>query len=335
MSRLGEFRESVLDLGYYFVKSRVLHTALELDIFERLGSASKTAATLAEEIGAHRESLELFLNALVSLGLLASDGRAYCNMKYGSEILLKGKPFYIGDIVGLQNRSAHDWMKLKECVLNGKPIDEPDFFKVDDESATEGFARAMHNTAMGHADHLARKLTLRSCKTLLDVGGGPGTFTVHFLKANPELRATIFDLPTTLKTTRTFIEAAKLTDRVAYQEGDFNRDEFRGTFDVCFLSHIIHGQGIETNQKLFQKIFAHLNTGGRLFVQDFFLDQGRQSPQFSALFALNMLVHTQSGRTYTFSEVERWMTEAGFVSVKPLTMKLPRSIAIVVGEKHS
>jgi len=191
----------------------------------------------------------------------------------------------------------------------------------------------MHNTAMGHADRLARKLFLGSTKTLLDLGGGPGTFTIHFLKMNPALRVTIFDLPTTLKTTRQFVEAEGLSGRVDYLEGDFHERDIEGTFDACFLSHIIHGQTVEKNQSLFSKIFRALNPGGRLIVQDFFLNRDKQSPQFSTLFALNMLIHTDGGRTYTFEEVEGWMHAAGFSKTSRTNFRLPRSISLVIGEK--
>ena len=333
MSRRNVYRESVLGIGYDLVKACVLQTAFELWIFEALKDAPKSALVLSEHLGANRRSLELFLNALVSLGFLASEGPMYQNTKYGTEIFLKGKPLYIGDMVGLQTRSAGNWLKLKECVMSGTSVAQPDFSKVDHVEAASGFARAMHNTAMGHAEFLSRKLPLAGVRSLLDLGGGPGTFTIHFLHANPGLRATIFDLPATLQTTRTFVEQAKLAERVSYQEGDFNCDEIKGMFGACFMSHIIHSQSAELNRALLSNVFKHLNPDGRLIVQDFFLNPDRTSPQFPALFALNMLVHTESGQTYTFDEVAQWMREAGFEEVKSLKFRLPRGIALLTAKK--
>ena len=337
MSRLQNYRESVLQLGYDATKAIILTTAFELDLFERIGKNTKTALTLAEELKANPASLELFLNACVSIGLLEVDGSGFQNTKHGLKIFLKGKPLYAGDYVRLQAKSIRDWLSLKTAVLSGKPMDQPDFFKVENSEATAGFAHAMHNTAMGHAEFLAKRISLKPAKTLLDLGGGPGTFTVHFLKANPEIRATIFDLPTTLETTKKLIGASRdvsLQNRVQYQAGDFNRDEIQGTFDVCFLSHIIHGQAEEGNKKLFRKVYEHLHPGGRFIVQDFFLNRDRTSPQFAAVFALNMLIHTEDGRTYTFDEVEGWMKEAGFLKCSRLNLKLPRSISLLIGEKQ-
>ncbi|MBI3999287.1 MAG: methyltransferase domain-containing protein [Candidatus Omnitrophica bacterium] len=333
MSRLSNYRESVIGLGYDFIKSRALQVAFELDIFERLRNGSKTALTLSEELKANPDSLKLFLNALASLGLIEIQGSSYQNTKYGSEIFLKEKPLYLGDCIKLHGYSFGDWAKLKEVVLTGKPVDKPDFFKIENPELTTGFARAMHNTAMGHAEYFSKKFSLKGVKTLLDLGGGPGTFTVEFLKENPELRATIFDLPTTLKTTRKFVEAAGFSNRVQFQGGDFNQDEIQGAFDVCFLSHIIHSQTVDKNKKLFSKILSHLNPGGKLVVQDFFLNPDKHSPQFSAIFALVMILHTDGGRTYTFDEVEGWMKEAGFLRCSRLHLKLPRSISLVIGQK--
>ena len=334
MSRLQTYRESVLDLGYDFSKSQVLQTAFELDLFERIGTGAKTARTLSEELNANPSSLELFLNALVSLGFLTDEGSGFKNTKYGLEIFLKGKPLYVGDMMKLQRGSVRNWLELKAAVLMGKPIDRPGFSKMDESEMVSGFARAMHNTAMGHAEFLASKLSLKGAKTWLDLGGGPGTFTIQFLKANPGLKAVIFDSPKTLETTRQFVEAAGLSNRVRYQAGDFNQDEIEGSFDVCFLSHIIHGQDADKNKKLFAKILAHLNPGGKLIVQDFFLNSDRKAPQFAALFALLMLLNTDGGRTYTFDEAESWLKEAGFSRTSRLNLKLPRSIGLIIAEKN-
>ena len=333
MGRFEQYRESVIALGYDMIKSRVLQAAFELDIFERIGTSLKTAHTLAEELKANPDSLALFLNALVSLGLLASDGRAYRNTKFGCDIFLKDRPLYVGDIVRLHAASVKDWLKLGEAVISGKPVDQPGFLKKEDAGRVSAFIRAMNNTAMGHAEYLAKKLSFRGAKTLLDLGGGPGTFTIHFLKMNPELRATIFDLPTTLETTRKFVEAEKLTGRVQFQAGDFNQDSIQGSFDICFLSHIIHGQTVEKNKKLFSKISGHLNSGGKLIVQDFFLNLDKRSPQFAAIFALVMMIHTEGGRTYSFEEVESWMKETGFSRTHRSGLNLPRSISLLIGEK--
>ena len=333
MSRIHQYRESVIGLSYESMKARVLETAFELNLFELIGSATKTASTLAGALGAHRDSLELFLNALVSLGFLASSGNGYSNTKYGLELFIKGKDLYVGDILGLQARSSEDWLQLKKSVLSGKPIDRPEFFKVENSEMVRNFALAMHNTAIGHAGTLAKKLSLREAKTLLDLGGGPGTFTVHFLKENPGLRATIFDLPGTLETTRPLIQDAGLTGRVDFQAGDFNRDEIKGKFDACFLSHIIHGQDEEKNKKLFVKIFNALHPDGKLIVQDFFLNADKKSPQFPALFALNMLIHTEGGKSYSFEECESWMKSAGFLTVNRTHLNLPRSISLVIAHK--
>ena len=319
-------------MGYDFIKSRALQVAFELDIFERLGIGSKTARTLAEETKGNPESLELFLNALASLGLIEINGGGFQNTNHGREIFLKGKPFYVGNYIRLHSHGFGDWAHLKEAVLSGKPIDRPDFFK-SDPSVTTGFAQAMRDTAMGHAEYLAKKLSLKGAKTLLDLGGGPGTFTIQLLKENSELQATIFDLPATLETTRKFIEAEKLNGRVQFQAGNFNEDSVKGSFDVCFLSHIIHGQDVEKNKKLFAKVSACLNSNGKLIVQDFFLNADKHSPQFAALFALMMLLHTDGGRTYTFDEVENWMKEVGFSRMVRCNLNLPRSISLLIGEK--
>ncbi len=333
MGRFETYRESVIAQSYDLIKARVLQSALELDVFERIGTEAKTVRTLAQEMGADERALELFLNALVSLGWLEGTGHGYRNTKYGLEVFLKDKPFYVGDTLLLHSASVADWLKLSEVVKTGKPVQAPEFLDLENPARVRLFIRAMHNTAVGHASTLAKKLPLYNVRTFLDLGGGSGAFTIEFLKANPGLQATLFDLPTTLEVAKEYVANAGLSERVQFRAGDFMKDPLEGTYGFCFLSHVVHGLSVDENKALFQKIFPVVTSGGRLVIQDFFLNTNRQAPQFGAVFSLNMLLHTTSGRSYTFDEVTEWLKAAGFDRVEPLFLKLPRSIGILMASK--
>jgi len=334
MNRLNEFREQVLDGGYGFIPSALLFTAFDLDIFEVLRDGQKSLATIREETQVDGRALEMLLNALTSLNWIQKQNGGYGLGQAGKQVFLKGSDKYIGDIIRLQRQSAENYMRLTEAIRSGKALGGiKDGFEAVSREVMESFIPAMHNTAMGHAEVLARKIHMKAAKSLLDLGGGPATFTIHFLKENPELHATVYDLPTVTDLAKNYVIRAGLLDRVTFQTGNFNQDPIQGTYDVVFVSHIIHGLDEANNERFFEKIANAINPGGRLIIQDFFLKEDGVAPQFSTFFALNMLLHTPRGRCYKFSEVENWMTKLGFHDIMRPAIRLPRGIALIIGKK--
>ncbi len=331
-SKVKGFRQSILDTGYAFYRSRVVHVALETGVFEVIGKGVLGAEEIARKMKLDIRGSTLFLNALVSLGLLEKRNHQFKNKPEVLEVCLPGKEKFVGDIVKLQNSGWLAWQNLGQVIRTGKPFDLPPFLE-NSRSAVSDFIFAMHNTAVGHAEELSGKVSLRRKTRLLDLGGGSGAFTAYFLKANPKLQGTIFDLPGTLRVTRKILARYRLGKRVAFQAGDFLKDPIRGNYDVVFLSHIIHGLSEEDNKKLVKKISGVLEKGGELLIQDFFLNENHAGPEFPALFSLNMLIHTPGGRCYSFSEAGRWMKRAGFSKVTELPFRFPRSIRILKGIK--
>jgi len=223
------------------------------------------------------------------------------------------------------------WSRLSDSVISGKPARKPDMFQVD-KGETRNFITAMHNTAMCVAPIISRKIDLSDCKTMIDLGGGAGTYSVFFCTGNSNLKATILDLPGTLKITKELIQGSSVTDRIKLIEGDFN-EEIKGQYDVAFLSNIIHGEGEQENIALIRRVYDALNSGVKIIIQDFILDNDKTSPCFPAIFSLNMLLFTENGRTYSFQEIEGWLKEAGFRDLTIMDVKLPRSISVLTGRK--
>jgi len=171
-------------------------------------------------------------------------------------------------------------------------------------------ARARHNApaVVGHLD-------LSGVSCVLDVGGGSGAFSMAFVCARDGIRATVFDLPNVVPLTRDYVAREGLADRIDTAVGDYNVDLLGEGFDLVFLSAIIHSNSPAENRRLLWKCAAALEPDGQVVVQDFIMDDDRISPPFGALFALNMLVATEAGDTYTESEVRSWMEEAGLSAI--------------------
>lgn len=329
----SQSREKLLALGYAYWPPRILHAAFGLGVFQALGNQALTADTLARRLKANPRGLGLLLNALAGMGLLKKKGNQFSNSSATRFFFLPGEEAYIGDFVKLQQSSWEGWSDLEESVRTGKAYRRPPFLENAKQSVRD-FTRAMHNTALGHAPVLAKRVSLRGRKYLLDVGGGSGAFSVYFLKANPRLKATVFDLPGTIPFTRQITAKYGLKDRLVFQKGDFLRDPIKGRYDAVFISHIIHGLSEKENRLLMRKIYDALEPGGEILIQDFFLNRNLTAPLFPALFSLNMLLHTPQGRSYSFFEAEEWLRAAGFKKISRLRPVFPRDIRVLKGIKN-
>jgi SAM-dependent methyltransferase len=191
----------------------------------------------------------------------------------------------------------------------------------------------MFNNAMGMAPHLVKTIELSGKKHLLDLGGGPGTYAIHFCKYNPGLRATVFDLPATRPFAEKTIARFKQQGVVDFQDGDFLNDAIKGTYDVTWLSHILHGDSPEDCEKIIQKAVSVLEPGGMILIHDFILDNTKISPLFAALFSLNMLLGTEGGQAYSEMEIMAMLEKAGVKKIKRTSYKGPTDSGIIMGIK--
>ena len=330
---LKKYREQVLTLSYDYWKSQVLHTSVRLGVFEALGKKRRSLRQIALRLKLNPRATGMLLRAMGPLNLLRQRGNSFENTAAGRKIFLKGEKFYVGDIVALNAGGWGPWGNLEHSIRTGCSQDLPPFFS-QGYKAVEGFIMAMDNTAKGHADQLAERLPLTGKKSLLDVGGGSGAFALAFLKRNPKLQATLFDLPLTVKVARKLIKKEGLLERFRFQERDFLKKPIQGQFDVVFLSHIIHGLDEKSNRILLEKIYQALNPGGWCIIQDFFLDASMTAPVFAALFSLNMLIHTPRGRSYSASEMMSTLRRIGFKRVQQRNLQLPRAITLVTAVKR-
>lgn len=330
--RLQRYRERVLALGYAYRASRTLFAAVNLGVFGVLGRGALRVGEVVRRLRSEPRATALFLDALAAMRLIVKRGARYANTPAGCRIFLDGAPEDARPILQLHDAGWAHWRQLEIAVHRGRPTSRglPIYA---DPVANDLFIRAMHASAIGHADRLARRVSLAGRRRLLDVGGGSGAFTYAFCRANQRLTATIVDLPSSLRTTRRFLRASGLGRRVRLRPGDCLRDRLGDGYDCTLVSHLVHGFSEAENVRLFRRVAQALAPGGLLIVQDFFLEPSRTAPPFAALFALLMLLGTPRGRTYTASETIVSLREAGFVRTRWLRGGLPRDISLVLAEK--
>ncbi|MER3445559.1 MAG: hypothetical protein C4291_01395 [Candidatus Dadabacteria bacterium] len=316
-----------------FTQSRIIQVAVKLGVFDVIGNKGSSSNAIARTLGTNHRATELLLNALVALGLLNKERRKFYNTESSIMYLVKTSPKYFGGMILFEGGLWDTWGRLEEAIRTGKPARSPDMFQ-EKEEETERFIMAMHTlvTARGDAEVLSNMLDFKGVKTIIDIGSGPGTYPMQFLKKYPYLRITIFDLPGTLNVTRRILKREKMYGKIEIVEGDYNKDEIPRGFDVAFLSNIIHSENEEANQKLMKKVYASLNRNGRIIIKDHILDDTLTSPAVGAIFSIQMLLVTK-GRDYSFSEVKGWLEDAGFRKSEWIRLKPPLTSSLVIGWK--
>ena len=183
------------------------------------------------------------------------------------------------------------------------------------EASLRAFIGAMHAIGRSLSMEISRAFDAGRFRRLLDIGGGSGTYTIAFLRANPQMTAVLFDLAPVISMAKERLRAEGLSDRVTLAAGDFYGDELPSGCDLALLSAIIHQNSPAQNLDLYKKAFRALDPGGSILIRDHLMDESRTSPLAGALFAVNMLVATQGGDTYTFGEIKEGLEKAGFTGV--------------------
>ena len=316
------------------VEARIVQTAVKLAIFDALEATDLNAPTLAQNLELDEPATELLLNALTSVGLLKKHRRSFSLTEVSRRHLLRSSPDYVGGMIGFDAMLWHDWEKLPEAIRTGLPTRPPNMYQ-SDARETEVFINAMDSLvkARGDAEVLAGVLDWSKVESVLDVGSGPATYPIALCEKFFQLRATIVDLPGTLKITERFVRSANLSARIELIAGDYRIDPITGSYDAIFLSNIIHGENFGRNATLIRKLAANLKPSGRLIVKDHILDDSRSQPPVGAIFSLLMLLTTDGGRCYSFREVESWMKQAGMNRVEHIELPAPMTSSLVVASK--
>jgi len=312
--------------GAYW-ESFPLHVAVELDVFTRIGDGSLSVEEIASRWRGNARSAQMLLDAVAAMGLLEKKADKYSNTEAAKTFLVKTSPAYMGFAVKHHDHLVSAWSKLSQAVKTGKPVRK----KRRSRSELESFLMAMYNNASGLAPRITRELDLSKRRHLLDLGGGPGTYAIHFCQANSDLKATVFDLPSTEPFARKTIGRCGLSSRIDFQSGDYLHDAVQGTYDVAWLSQILHSMGPEGCRTVIEKAASVLEPGGFILVHDFLLNDTHDGPLFPALFALNMLVNTEEGRSYSEGEVRDMLAKAGVRNIRRLPFRGPTDSGILSG----
>ena len=303
--------DRILGLGRNYQSAAVLAAAADLDLFSALASKPLGAVVLSRKLRCGMRGLTILLDALVALRLLGKSGSRYA-LPAGLDALLRHDGAHT--VLAMAQHQANclrRWAQLAEVVKTGQPAERIPSVR-GEAGDEEAFIGAMHNVSAPNADRVIRAIRPLKFRHLLDIGGASGTWTIAFLRACPPAQATLFDLPPVIPMARRRLAAAGLRGRVRLVAGDFLEHSLPSGADLAWVSAIVHQNSRAQNRALFSKVFRALAPGGRIAIRDILMNEERTQPVAGALFAVNMLVATQGGGTFTFAELEEDLASGGF-----------------------
>jgi len=319
----------ILQLSGSYWETCTLHAGVKLDVFTIIGNDHLRRADVADKLNGDKRGVKMLLNALSAMDFLEKKEDLYSNTALSLTFLSKDSSQYMGHIVMHHHNLIDSWSRLDVAVQSGSPVRHRATHT--DEEQRENFLMGMFNLAMNLAPVLTPKVDLSGRRHLLDLGGGPGTYAIHFCMNNPRLKATVYDLPTTRPFAEKTIAKFNLQERIDFKNVDYLEEEIKGIYDVAWLSHILHGEGPEECRKIIGKTVSALEPGGMILIHDFILNNSMDGPLFPALFSLNMLLGTPTGQSYSEKQISDMLSEAGVREIRRIFFESPNDSGIITG----
>lgn len=314
-----------------YCQARIIGTAVHLELFDWLGNKAKGARAATHHFGGTQEGWKIFLDALSAMGLLQKRAAGYENSSSALRYLCFGRGSFL-----LSDHDAWNvWGRLPDSLTSGKrPKVAQPFFT--ERKRSERLLQSLDKDARKIAPYLMARLPLSRSKTLLDVGGGLGSFTIACCRRSPHLRGTIVEHPRVAALTSRAVKKAKIAKRVQVMALDIVKGPLPRGFDLVLVSNVLHGQGVRENRVLLKSAYRSLNQGGRIVLRDVLMNRAGTHPEWGALFSVALFLHTPDGRCYALDEVRGWLRAAGFSGIKGPFRSSPLSFdpdSVLIAEK--
>jgi hypothetical protein len=324
--------ERIFQFAWGYAPPLVIEAAIRHHVFDALDSGPKSVAEISKATGASERGLTAIMNVLVGLDFLAKNEKAiYSLTPESAAFLVSTKPGFQGGLIRHSSEQLiPSWLHLNEVVATGQPVAAvnqqgpgTDFFA---EFVNDIFPMSYQVT-----QELAEHLNLKDAKApvrVLDLAAGSGVWGIGLAQNSTRVRVTAVDWPGVIPVTKKTVARFGLTDRFTFVEGDLQQADFGNGHNVATLGHILHSEGIERSKALLAKTFGALAPGGTIAIQEFLVNANRTGPLGGLIFAVNMIVNTEHGDTFSFDEIGSWLTEAGFVDARTLNTHGPSPLIL-------
>jgi len=321
--------ERLMQLSWGFAPPLIIEAAIHHGVFDHLETGAKTVEEVAGLSGASVRGLRAIMDALTGLQLLEKTGGRYRLAPEAAEFLVSGRPKFRGTMfLHSMRQLLPNWMQLREVVQSGRPVHR------EGTDSAQFFANFVEGLFAGNfpaASKLAEALGVQSAELpvrVLDIAAGSGVWGVALARRSPQVRVTAVDWPTVAEITRKMAAKHGVIDRFDYIEGDMHAVDFGTGYQIATLGHIVHGEGEAGSRALLKKTFDALSPGGTIVIAEFLVDEERAKATHALLFAVNMLVGTEAGGTFSFGEISNWLVETGFRNVRQLEVPGPSPLIL-------
>ncbi|MFC4499204.1 MULTISPECIES: methyltransferase [Streptomyces] len=326
----------IMLVGWSFMRSKLLMTALELGLFEELSKEPGTVGNIASRLGLHERGSTDFLDALAALGVLErGEGGVYRNSPAANRNLIPGQQGYVGGFLTMTTEfMGAGWESLATMLrtgdAHGQDADKVPFAQIfRDPQRLRQFLSAMDSLNGAIGPELARRYDWSRHQSFVDIGGARGNLAGTLLRAHPHLRGGVFDRPVMKPFLEELADERGVLDRIAFHGGDFYVNEIPGA-DVVIFGNVLHDTPVATRQNLIAQAYARIPVGGAVIVYDPMIDDERRVAD-NLLLSLTMMLQSPAGNEYTPSECRGWMEEAG-LEIEDV-FSLPAHVTAVVGRK--
>ena len=328
MNSRGPDPTALIELSVANWGAQVLFTANRLGLFETCANGPLGVAEIASALALKERPARLFLNACTSLGLLDKSVDGYVNTQLANIFLQEQGPGYMGNAIRYSENLYDAWGQLEHALRTDEPVMAPEVYLGEDHDKTRDFVYGMHDRATGTARALVHLVDLGNRTRMLDIGGGPGTYSALFAEQYPQLHSTIIDLPGVAEFGAEIVAKMGYADRIDIQPGSYLELDWPGGMDIVLISGVFHRESEQTCRELIERSKAALVDGGLLIVSDVFTDADHTSPTLATLFGLTMMLSAPDGGIHADASVKDWMTEAGFggAAVRPFPPPMPHRV---------
>ena len=327
--------ERIQQLAWGYVPPLILEAAIRHRVFDVLESGAKSVAEVAQATAASERGLAAIMNALVGLEFLAKDKQGrYSLTPESATFLVSTKPSFMGGMIRHgSGQLIPKWLHLNEVVATGQPAQAVNQQGEGTEFFQE-FVNDIFPLSYPAAKELGRYLDCNAdgrMVRVLDLAAGSGVWGIALAQCSDAVHVTAVDWPGVIPVTRKTVAKFHLTERFSFVEGDLLSAEFGSGHDVATLGHILHSEGEQRSRQLLAKTFKALTSGGTIAIAEFLVNPDRTGPLNALFFAVNMLVNTETGNTYSFEEISGWLAEVGFV--KPRALDAPGPSPLILATK--
>jgi ubiquinone/menaquinone biosynthesis C-methylase UbiE len=326
--------ERLLQFNFGYAPTVIIGAAVNNKIFDTLASGAKTVEQVAKETGSSRRGLRIAMNALVGLALLKKEGDKYSLTLESEAFLLSGKPGTLAGFFSMNiRRMLPAWLQLDEIIRTGRPSEA----RNQEGPGTDFFSELVENIlpmSYGSAQALADALHLDEAKgevRVLDIAAGSGIWGIMLAKKSPRVRVTALDWSGMIPTTKRITQKFGVADRFDFIAGDILEADYGSGYDIATLGHILHSEGEKRSRQLLKKTFVALKPGGTIAIADWLVNDQRTEPLPPLIFAVNMLIQTEQGDTFSFNEIKSWLEEVGFKDAR--TLEAPGPSPLVLATK--